>query len=336
MNSLFIKNTINKTIKLLGVLNFGLKYLNKNTTIILMGHRVDDKRIGLFGAISTEEIEKLILSLLKYTQIISIDKAIEPNQSKSNKKNVVITLDDGFKDNYTNAFKILKKYNVPATIYLTYDCIKYQELPWPQRIGAILENSMKENVEINIGDSKFIYRQSHLVKLHQIIFDFLIDKSKEDRTRYLSYLKETLNSNLTEENMLTVSEISEMYESGLVTFGAHTESHPWCAEIELDEAKKEIANSKRKLEALLNIPIEHFAFPGGSINNQLLDEVINSGYKSCYDDRLGKDGNIFNKYNANPFSLVRIGIHNENALLTLAECSGIYAIFRKLIYKLRK
>jgi peptidoglycan/xylan/chitin deacetylase (PgdA/CDA1 family) len=336
MNSIGIKNTVNKTLKLLGIIKLGLKYQNKNTTIILMGHRVDEKSIGLFGAISTDEFEKLLLSLLKYTQIISIDEAIKENQSKSKKKRVVITLDDGFKDNYTNAFQILKKHNVQATIYLTYDCIKNRELPWPQRIGAILENSMKENVEINIGESKFIYRQSQLVKLHQIIFDFLIDKSKEDRTRYLSYLKEVLNSNLTEGNMLTVSEISEMYESGLVTFGAHTESHPWCAKIDINEAKKEIANSKTKLETLLNIPIEHFAFPGGSINNQLLNEVINSGYKSCYDDRLGKDGNIFNKYNANPFALVRIGIHNENALLTIAECSGIYTIFRKLIYKLRK
>ena len=37
------------------------------------------------------------------------------------KKTVVITFDDGYEDNYLNAFPILKKYNAKATIYLVVD-----------------------------------------------------------------------------------------------------------------------------------------------------------------------------------------------------------------------
>lgn len=32
---------------------------------------------------------------------------------------MVFTMDDGYKDNYTNALPIFKKYNVPYTIFVT-------------------------------------------------------------------------------------------------------------------------------------------------------------------------------------------------------------------------
>ncbi|MBD3843814.1 MAG: polysaccharide deacetylase family protein, partial [Campylobacterales bacterium] len=43
------------------------------------------------------------------------------NRDKLPEKSVVITFDDGYRDNLTNAFPILKKYNFKATIYLVND-----------------------------------------------------------------------------------------------------------------------------------------------------------------------------------------------------------------------
>lgn len=61
---------------------------------------------------------------IKYN-IISVDKILEHmiNKRSYKEKTIAVTLDDGFMDNYENAYPILKKYQIPATIYLTVGCI---------------------------------------------------------------------------------------------------------------------------------------------------------------------------------------------------------------------
>jgi len=58
-------------------------------------------------------------------QVISLDDYVEGNRQgkKFSHRTVVITFDDGYQDNYTNAFPILKKYHFPATIFLISDIV---------------------------------------------------------------------------------------------------------------------------------------------------------------------------------------------------------------------
>jgi len=94
-----------------------LRFLNRKKTRILMFHSVSDKPTFMPDSsglrVTKKNFEKRITYLKNKYNIISlgdIEKKV-PNK-------VIITFDDGYVDNYTHAFPLLKKYDVPATIYL--------------------------------------------------------------------------------------------------------------------------------------------------------------------------------------------------------------------------
>ncbi len=71
-------------------------------------------------SISKKNFEFQMKYLSKRYPIISLDDLVSALKGKVELSSIslVITLDDGYKDSYTNAYPILKKYNIPATLFL--------------------------------------------------------------------------------------------------------------------------------------------------------------------------------------------------------------------------
>lgn len=86
---------------------------------ILAYHSVED--IPYVHSISVREFEKQIQFLCKRFDMLSYQGFCDIVQGgkELKKDSVLITFDDGLQDNYTNAYPVLQKYNVPAIIFLT-------------------------------------------------------------------------------------------------------------------------------------------------------------------------------------------------------------------------
>lgn len=101
------------------VLNIFFSFIHPNKASILMYHSIDENEV-LFN-VKPKDFEKQMEYLKrKNYKIIKLSHLIEKLQKNKTieQKTIVLTFDDGFKDNYTNAFPVLKKYNFPATIFL--------------------------------------------------------------------------------------------------------------------------------------------------------------------------------------------------------------------------
>lgn len=81
----------------------------------------------------------------------TISEAVEQREHLP-EKSVVITFDDGYKDNMTNAFPILKKYNFKATIYLINN---------RENIGLTYEPKLSDNDVMTLIESRLIEIGAH-------------------------------------------------------------------------------------------------------------------------------------------------------------------------------
>ncbi|MDO8601490.1 MAG: polysaccharide deacetylase family protein [bacterium] len=66
-------------------------------------------------------------------------------------------------------------------------------------------------------------------------------------------------------------QIKEMHESGLIDFEPHTCNHQELTKISLEEAKKEILDSRRIIEEGLNKKCHFFAYPRGKYNQGVVN-----------------------------------------------------------------
>ncbi|RJQ18388.1 MAG: polysaccharide deacetylase family protein [Nitrospiraceae bacterium] len=101
------------------------KILKRHIVLVLTYHRINDTGKDKHISVSLETFKRQMAYLNKKFKVISLDDLIQGLQDDRSLKNdaVAITFDDGWKDNYTNAFRIIKNHDFPAAIFVATDFI---------------------------------------------------------------------------------------------------------------------------------------------------------------------------------------------------------------------
>ncbi len=88
------------------------------------------------------------------------------------------------------------------------------------------------------------------------------------------------------EKLMDAVQVREWLAAGH-EIGAHTLTHPRLSQISLEQAREEIAASKKKLEDLFSVPVRHFCYPYGDWNNAVRDLVMAAGYETATTTAIG-------------------------------------------------
>ena len=321
----YIKSIIRKT-------GAGIYYLSnralahlRGKAVILMYHRVVTEKErnryfiqpGMY--VKTAVFEKQMRFLKEHFQILSFSELLDLWKEKSwdeSKKYCVITFDDGWLDNYLYAYPILKRYGIPATIFLPTSLVGTNEWFWPEKLGYLLQHyySGEAPQEQKAAMSQFLKDHSwgnnngsNLADKIDSLIERCKDLPTEDINGFLEKLSETCCWSLPEERLLlNWEEIQEMSQHG-ISFGSHSATHRILTGLPVKEIQKEVEGSLDVLRKNKTNHIPVFCYPNGAYTSEVVRQVKLAGYQAAVSTRSGFEDSLTQDI----FTLKRIGIHND-------------------------
>ncbi len=199
---------------------------------------------------------------------------------------LIITFDDGYRDNYTNAFPILKEFDLPATVFLTTGHIGSARLFWWDKVAYLIKRTSRQSVTLaDLSDTAFDLSSSRARRhLIERVLWWLKQVQEETRSRFLDSLASELDVELPDrvaDGMhLSWDEVKEMARSR-IQFGSHTVTHPILSHVGESQLQQEISESKQIIEQHLGREVMVFAYPAGRrtrFNDNVQSVVARCGY----------------------------------------------------------
>ena len=258
--------------------------------LVLIYHRVNptQSRFSIESA-APESFRRQMVLLAHDYNVLPLDEIVrrldvgDPLPPRT----AAITFDDGYADNYTDAFPILRDLDLPATVFLTTGPVETGQSLWFDRVLRAFERSPRERValpggemSLDLGDDDQRGREA-IRALYA-----LMRLSNQERLAAVDRLVRDLGGEdgSPPTPMLSWDQVREMARAG-ITFGAHTVTHPILSRLSLSDAKAEIVESKRRIEEETGLPVTLFAYPVGRRSDyspEVIRVVADAGFRAAF------------------------------------------------------
>jgi peptidoglycan/xylan/chitin deacetylase (PgdA/CDA1 family) len=229
---------------------------------------------------------------------------------------VSITFDDGYRDTLEFAYPILKKYEVPFTVFVaTSFADRLGELWWLALEAVVAQNELV-GVRMDGRDRWFecpSVRQKRAVYDH--IYWWLRRRKSEEELRQavrdLATRHRVDMRAFCSELCMTWQELAMLAADPLVSIGAHTVNHVILSKVSEATVRSELENSRSVIEAALGERPQHLAYPvgdAGAAGPREFKIAAELGFKTAVTTQPGV---VFRKHAEHLMALPRISLNGE-------------------------
>lgn len=273
-------------------------------------HRVGDALAtpfdpNVFSCDSTQFAEHLHFYRQHFT-MLHMDELAEALASKSAEKFGLITFDDGYIDNYLEAFPLLKQQGLSATFYVPTDYIDSSLIPWWDEVAFMVRNAGVSSIQFGsatIAIDKAAIRRTVRLVLNQFKQD---KRSVADKLQAFRTLLQPTADMPCQQLFMNWQQLKEMQQQGM-SIGSHTCSHNILSHLSEQQQLQELTRSKQLLEQVLQQPVRTIAYPVGGFDcysKATCELAQQAGYEFAFTftNRLNRLTSL------QPYAISRLGI----------------------------
>ena len=272
--------------------------------------------------LSKKNFQEILELLVRRFCPIALEEAVEKLKKGMDlpERAVSLTFDDGYLDNFTVALDILNEYGMKGTFFIPVNQIENQEIYWWDllyQIGmenpgdlATLADQQKALPQEIISLIKEMSKKKHKEQgsVCRQCVRLLNGTNAAKREQFVEGLKRLSVSKDHQRLLLNWDEVREISRQGH-DIGSHTRSHRLLTQLDEDDARKEIFESRVDLSRKIGKEVVGFSYPRGEWNQTVAKLVAQAGYSYAVTTRYGR-----NRDSADVYRLARLNISDYQGI----------------------
>jgi peptidoglycan/xylan/chitin deacetylase (PgdA/CDA1 family) len=301
------------------------KRFSPRQPVILLYHGVP---AAADATLSARVFEQHIHFLNRHFQFVhpaDLDRRRAPDE----RPEILLTFDDGFRNNAEVVAPILRRYSAPAIFFVASRHAVDGKYLWFSHLRA-LEDFFPETgfsfrgvfFNMSVGE-----RRRSIQRLWKTLLDL-----RPHPTAMYQALEEELPAmedfvspkDLADSHAgMTAEQVAELSADPLFSIGGHTVDHPFLTRCDPAEAVRQMDVNRAWLEAVCGRRCDAFAYPSGDYSPELLDACQKTGFSRGYAVAAAID-------RSSPFEIPRIGVYAAST-----DVLGFKAQWGPLVRRLR-
>ncbi len=308
------------------------RWFGRDSLTVLCYHRVADPAatdfVGFKGTASAspESFARQMRTVATRYNPVSIDEVVGSlNGRPLPERAVLVTFDDGYRDNHDVALPVLSKHSIPAVVFLATDHIGTDEPFWWDRVAWMFETVGSGSADLPVlGPTS--WTDPHRITVRWVdSAKRLAESEKTAAVIELSEVLDTPNIGSTFSGMHLDWDMVRAMQARRVSIGAHTCSHPILSRLDPDDARREVMCSvDRVVQETGQVP-KGFAYPNGEPEDYP-DEVVRAVGETgiALGFTLSPGPARKREYSGDPLRIPRVYVHHTDDLVLFgAKMAGI-------------
>ena len=219
--------------------------------------------------------------LARHFKVVTLETMVDrlANGSVPLAHEIVLTFDDGLRNNLTVVYPILRQLQVPATMFVCPALVESGEWLW--------NHEMRCRMQTLPAPDLAELRMKLLAPGTSV--EAIIEWMKTLRLQQRFVAEETIRQatagfkpTTTQREAFDIMDWADLrsFDVNLITVGSHTLSHPILTTLSADEIELEISESRRCLEQRLQRKVDFFCYPNGAYDKRAY-QLVQKTYRAA-------------------------------------------------------